>query len=187
LKIFAAAILSPWVLLLILLGFFWSAIRSIYSFFTSKTKYMQTLSSHLYFQNLANNTSALTELVDSAEGEECKEIMLAYYILYLERNRDFTQTELDRRTEQWLRTEFGLDTDFDVADAVSKLADKELLVRRPPKDMATPAANSVPKVFDLPSALRRVDAALDDCYTYNGDRSPDQDRLADGDWPPYGP
>ena len=186
LKLFTAAILSPWVLLLILLGFFWSAIRSIYSFFSSKTKYMQTLSSTLYFQNLANNTSVLTGLVDCAEAEECKEILLAYYVLYAERDRDFTQAALDRRVEQWLLSEFGLDANFEVSDALCKLADKELLVRRPPMDAAASAEHSVLKVFDLPSALRRIDAALDECYTYNGDRSPEQDRLADEQWPPFG-
>ena len=75
LKAFTAAILSPWVMLLILSGFLWSAIRSVYSFFSSKTKYMQALSSNLYFQNFANNTSALTQLVDYAETEECKELL----------------------------------------------------------------------------------------------------------------
>jgi hypothetical protein len=186
LKVFTAAILSPWVMLLILAGFLWSAIRSIYSFFSSKTKYMQALSSNLYFQNFANNTSALTQLVDYAETEECKELLLAYYILYLERNRDFTQEELDDRVEQWLRTEFGLDADFEVVDAVRKLVDKELLVCRSPKSTTSSITDLVLKVFDLPSALRRIDAALDACYAYNGERSPEQDRLADGDWPPYG-
>lgn len=186
-KIFTAAILSSWALVLILLGFLWSAVRSFHSFMSSKTKYMQALSSNLYFQNLANNIGAVTQLIDCAEAEECKELLLAYYILYLERNRDFTQEALDRRVEQWLQTEFGLDIDFEVSDAVRKLAEKQLLVRRPLPGDSTAAGPCALKVFDLPSALRRIDAAIDEYYTYNGDRLPEDDRVADQNGPPYPP
>jgi hypothetical protein len=43
------------------------------------------------------------------------------------------------------------------------------------------------KVFDLPSALRRIDAAIDAYYTYNGDRRPEEDRVADQNEPPFPP
>jgi hypothetical protein len=183
-KVFTATILSPWLLLLVLAGFSVAATRGILSFLSSKTKYMQALSSSLYFQNLANNTSALAHLVDSAEAEECKELLLAYYILYVERDCNFTQEQLDRRVEQWLRTEFDLDVDFEVSDAVRKLFDKQLLVRRP-APRGTLAGDGILKVYDLPSTLRRLDAVWDAYYSYNGARSPDQDRLADVDWPVF--
>ena len=182
-KMFTAAILSPWLLLLALSGFAGAAIRGIFSFLSSKTKYMQTLSSRLYFQNLANNASALAYLIDAAEAEECKELLLAYYVLYVERNRDFTQEELDRRVEQWLKTEYALDVDFEVPDAVRKLVDKGLLVRRPPS--RSTSTGDVLKVYDLPSALRRLDAVWDDYFSFNGALAPDGDRVADADWPPY--
>ena len=134
LKSFTAAILSPWVLLLILLGFFWSAIRSIYSFFSSKTKYMQTLSSNSVLpeprqqHRRADGTGRLRR-----GGGVQRALCWPTTSCTSERNRDFTQAELDHRVEQWLLSEFGLDADFDVSDAVRKLADKELLVRRPPR------------------------------------------------------
>ncbi len=158
-KVITATIFSPWLLLLVTFGFTVAAIRGIFSFLASKTKYMQALSSSLYFQNLANNFSALAHLVDSAEAEQCKEVLLAYYILYLERDRDLTRGELDRRVEEWLRTEFGLEVDFAVRDAVRKLAEMDLLVHGPASASGAPAHEGVLKVCDLPTALGRLDAA----------------------------
>ena len=184
-KVFSATILSPWLLLLVLSGFIGAAIRGVFGFLARKTKYMQTLSSNLYFQNLANNTSALVHLIDSAEAEECKELLLAYYILYMERRDDYTQNELDRRMEQWLRTEFGLDVDLEVSDAVRKLVEKNLLVRRPSPAAGSAATDGVLKVYDLPSSLRRLDAVWDAYFFNNGAQLPEQDRLADANWPAY--
>lgn len=184
-KVFTATMLSPWLLLLVMSSFIGAAIRGLFGFLSRKTKYMHVLSSNLYFQNLANNTSALAHLVDSAEAEECKELLLAYYILYVERRHDYTQDELDRRVEQWLRTEFGLDVDLEVSDAVRKLAEKDLLVRCTSSASGSAAADGVLKVYDLPSTLRRLDAVWDAYYSYEGVQLPEQDHLADADWPAY--
>ena len=184
-KAVAAAIFSPWVFLLILTGFIGAIIRGVFSFFSNKTRYMQALSTSLYFQNLANNSSALAYLVDAAEAEECKELLLAYYLLYAERDRDYTQEGLDRRVQQWLQAEFGLKVDFEVPEAVQELLDKRLLVRRPAAETGSPNVAGVLKVYDLPSALRRLDEVWDNYSSYGQTRSPIQDRLAEGNWPPY--
>ena len=183
-KVFAAAI-SPWVFLLVLSGFIGAIIRGVFSFFSNKTRYMQALSTSLYFQNLANNSSALAYLVDAAEAEECKELLLAYYLLYVERDHDYTQEGLDRRVQQWLQAEFGLKVDFEVPEAVQELLDKRLLVRRPPAGEGSPNSASVLKVYDLPSALRRLDEVWDNYSSYSRTRSSHQDRLADVNWPAY--
>jgi hypothetical protein len=182
-KVFTATILSPWLILFALSGFVGAAIRGLFGFLSRKTKYLHTLSSNLYFQNLANNSSVLAHLIDSAEIEECKELLLAYYILYVERRQDYTQDDLDRRAEQWLRAEFGLDSDVEAADAVRKLAEKDLLVRRRSSEPELAAADSVLKVYDLPSALRRLDAAWDTLFPFRRLQSAEQDRLADADLP----
>jgi hypothetical protein len=200
-KIFTATVLSPWLLLFVMSGFVGAAIRGLFGFLSSKTKYMQTLSSNLYFQNLANNLSALAHLTDCAEAEEYKELLLAYYILYVERGRDYTQEQLDRRVEQWLHAEFGLHVDWDVSEVVRKLAEKNLLVRRDSSDCClsenghipldaslasaspSPSPAAILKVYDLPSSLRRLDAVWDAYYDYNGKRPPGHDRVADAQWP----
>ncbi len=167
-KLFTAAIISPLVLLVIVAGFVGAFFKGVFSFLTSKTKYMQTLSSSLYYKNLANNVSALTRLVDTAEAEEIKELLLAYYILYSERGAGYTMEELDARVEAWLRENFQLpNVDFEMADAVRKLIDKELIeVCEETAPDGTP--RRVLKALDLEVALDRLDRWWDEYFSPNG-------------------
>ena len=131
-KFWTAAVLSPWLLLAVGFGFGGTCVKGVTDFVASKTRYIHKLTTNLYFQNLANNSSMLAHVIDSAEAEECKELLLAYFLLYTERNRDYTREQLDRRAEQWLAAEFGVTVDFDISAAVQKLVDKDLVVERRP-------------------------------------------------------
>ena len=183
-KFWTAAVLSPWVLLVVACGFAGTCVNGVTKFVASKTRYIQKLTTSLYFQNLANNSSMLAHVIDAAEAEQCKELLLAYFLLYVERDRDFTQVQLDRRAEQWLATEFGVTVDFDISSAVQKLIDKKLVVLQLRTSASTPST-PVLKVYDLPSSLHRLDEAWEDCFE-DGEISPNGDhRLADANWPPF--
>ena len=190
-KLVMAAAFHVWLFVIVFGGCLMALAKGVFGFMSSKTKYMETLSSHLYFQNLANNVSVLTRLVDAAEAEEAKELLLAYFILYVERDRDYTVEELDRRVEEWLWDQFALDVDFEVADAVRKLVEKELIVERPAAaggasgEPGTALPRPILKVCDLPTALRRLDESWDNYFSASSDWDAADDRLADGDWPPY--
>jgi len=202
LKLVMAAAFSTLLFAIVLAGCIGAFVKGVFSFLSSKTKYMQTLSSSLYFQNLANNVSALTRLVDAAEAEEAKEMLLAYFILYTERDRDYTMEELDRRVEEWLFEEFDERVDFEVDDAVRKLVEKDLMVERivgpsaateagtsdaeksTTSDSPQPAPRRVLKVYDLTTTLRRLDEWWDNYFMANNNGDPANDRLADGNWPP---
>ena len=184
-KFWTAAILSPWVLLVVGCGFAGACVNGVTNFVASKTRYIQKLTTNLYFQNLANNSSMLAHVIDSAEAEQCKELLLAYFLLYVERNRDFTRGQLDRRAEQWLAAEFGVTVDFDISAAVQKLTDKELVVQQQRPTPAAAAQDAVLKVYDLPSSLRRLDEAWEDCFEDGEIAVGSEHRLADGDWPPF--
>ncbi|MGA2033601.1 MAG: DUF3754 domain-containing protein [Thermoguttaceae bacterium] len=199
-KAFTAILLEP-VLFAIMLGTFLTAVvRALVNYTTSKHRYLQALSANLYFQNLANNASVLTQLVDSAETEETKEMLLAYFILYVERDRDYTIEALGRRVSRWVAERFGRELDFEVREAVRRLTEKGLVAervfeerRRPPDPLAgveTAASDPPPrclhvlKVYDLPSALRRLDKAWDGLYPCSDSQPGVDDRLAQGDCPP---
>jgi len=178
-KIFTAAFLSPFLFALVLTGFVTATVKASLSFFAHKTKYLQRLTSNLYFQNLANNRSAIALLAASAEAEEVKEILLAYYILYVERHRDYTLQELDHRVEAWLRERLGGNVDFEVGDAVQKLIDKGLVVLREEGE------RKILKVYDLPTALARLDQAWDDCYQAPRPQGAAADHVADREHHPH--
>ena len=85
-----------------------------------KLKFMKTLADNLYYKNLDNNAGVLHHLVDSAEEEECKEAILAYYFLLIN-NKPMTSEELDERIERWFAKKFTFEIDFEIDDALAKL------------------------------------------------------------------
>lgn len=164
LKAFSAAVLSPWVFLVVMGSLILAMLKGIFSFAASKTKYLQTLSSSLYFQNLANNSSALALLAETAEAEEVKDVMLAYFFLDLERDCNYPPALLDRRIERWLYEQFGLVLDFDVSDALRKLREHELLE---PGHDGTNAEASL-HAISLAAALERLSDHWIDSNPANG-------------------
>ena len=62
-------------------------------------KYLKNLTTSLYFQNLDNNSGVFKYLLDDAEEEECKEIILAYYFLLNEKDQNHDEKSLDVRIE----------------------------------------------------------------------------------------
>jgi hypothetical protein len=182
-KAWTAAVLSPWVLAVVGAGFAGACVNGVTNFVASKTRYIQKLTASLYFQNLANNQSMLAHVIDSAECEQCKELLLAYFLLYVERGRDFNREQLDRRAEQWMCQHFGVSVDFDISGAVRTLIDKELVAEVCHSGPAASACGAVLKVYDLPSALHRLDEAWDECLENGACPAGGEQRLADAAWP----
>ncbi|NJL57840.1 DUF3754 domain-containing protein, partial [bacterium] len=66
-----------------------------------KIKFQKDVTDTLFFRNIASNASAFSTLIDFAEEEETKEILLVYYHL-LTSDRPLTPEELDDRIEIWM-------------------------------------------------------------------------------------
>lgn len=107
-------------------GFFIFALKSFLGYKNTIEKYLKTLTSNLYFQNLDNNSGVLTCLLDEAEEQECKEILLAYYFLLTEPGIH-SQKSLDERIEEYFAGALSVECDFEVDDALRKLKDLGLL------------------------------------------------------------
>lgn len=85
-----------------------------------KMRFMKALADNLYFKNLDNNSGVFHHLIDSAEEEECKEAILAYYFLLVQ-GTSMTSEQLDEKIEQWFGEQFDFQIDFEIADALAKL------------------------------------------------------------------
>ena len=97
--------------------------KSITSYFRTKQKYRFGLTRNLMTRNLDNNTGVLYRLFNEAEEQELCESILAYYFLWRLRVNDAISTnELDYRVELFMERTTGYDIDFDVDDALAKLA-----------------------------------------------------------------
>ena len=97
--------------------------KSVMSYIRTKQKYRFGLTKNLMTKNLDNNTGVLYRLFNEAEEQELCETILAYYFLWrLRLNDAISSDELDRRVELFLLRTTGYDIDFDVDDALAKLA-----------------------------------------------------------------
>ena len=98
-------------------GYLW---KQFDNFKNRKLRFMQTLTQNLYFKNLDNNAGVFHRLADDAEEEECKEAILAYYFLLVNKN-PMSRTELDQTIETWLQEKWHCTIDFEISDALNKL------------------------------------------------------------------
>jgi hypothetical protein len=75
----------------------------------------------VFFRILAANRSVVDVLVDEAASEETKEVILAYYHMRVQET-PVTAASLDEHVEAWFVEKTGRPIDFDVTDALAKLA-----------------------------------------------------------------
>lgn len=81
---------------------------------------------HLYFQNLANNASALQMLAVSIAQEEFKEALLAYVFCHAAQDAPRDEQGLDRAIEHYIHKRFDARVDFDCSDALESLTRLDL-------------------------------------------------------------
>ncbi len=116
----------------------------------------QALSDNLYFKNLDNNAGVFYHLIDTAEEEEFKEAVLAYYFLLTAKD-PMTKKELDHRIENWLAEKWDCHIDFEIGDAVNKLQRLNLIQQD---------AEILQSVL-LSEAKQQLDTIWDNFFTYN--------------------
>lgn len=119
-----------------------------------KLKYRQQLADNIYFKNINNDAGVFESLIGAAEDQETKEALLAY--VFLAKGPVATAHELDLRIEAWLKQTFGLDIDFEVSDALSKLERLGLLTHEDGK-IGTLAVRE---------GLARLDTLWDQLYDF---------------------
>ena len=93
--------------------------RQIGRYKYKKIQFLQALADNLFFRNLDNNAGAFHRVLDDAQEEDIKETVLAYRFLLI---GPATEAELDQRIEQWFVQRLQTTLDFEVDDALAKLA-----------------------------------------------------------------
>jgi hypothetical protein len=99
-------------------GYLW---RQFSNFRNRKIRFLKVLADNLYFKKLDTNAGVFHRLIDAAEEEECKEALIGYYFLHAAKG-PVTAADLDRRIEAWFREKWNCTLDFEVEDALKKLA-----------------------------------------------------------------
>lgn len=96
--------------------------RSFFGYLSTRQRYQLNLTRSLYYQNLDNNAGVLFRMLDEAHEQECRETLLAYWMLW-QRGGDagLDAGRLDQTVEALLRERLGLQVDFEIQDALDKL------------------------------------------------------------------
>lgn len=139
-------------------GFVGYGVRSFYGYLQTKDRYQLNLTRSLYYQNLDNNAGVLFRLLDEAEEQEFREILLAYSLLLREGKLGLTSDQLDEVVQSWLKERAGIDVDFEVDDAMEKLARMKL---------ATLTASGRWIASPIEDSLKALDHAWDHYFEYH--------------------
>ncbi len=104
--------------MLVTLGGF--AFKQYNSYKNKQIKFQKNVTETLFFRNLAINVGVFQSLIDAAEEEECKEIILVYYHL-LTNQEAMTPAQLDDAIEEWMDQKFNTTIDFDIKGPLGNL------------------------------------------------------------------
>ena len=124
-KALFASIVSPFALGGLIIAPISAGVNSFFGYTRARQKHLHGMIYRLYYLTLANNASVITRLIDSAEDEEYKEAMLAYFFLWRAQSSDdacpWNEERLDVAIETFLKEKTGIELDFEVTDAFEKL------------------------------------------------------------------
>jgi hypothetical protein len=150
------------------------AVRQYSSYKSKQLKFQKSVTETLFFQNIASNGGVFQAVIDSAEEEECKEIILVYYHL-LTSNEYLTPEQLDNQIEKWMDEKFGTKIDFDINGPLRNLEgirgkiakDASSSSARPDIPLLTKDARGNCHILSLDDALAVLDYVWDTAFLYS--------------------
>ncbi len=141
------------------------AVKQYTSYKNKRLKFLKQVTDTLFFKNLVTNRGVLYTLVDAAEEEECKEIILVYYHL-LTAERPLTSIQLDDRIETWMDTKFQTRIDFDIQKTLKNLAALHAPMQGQTRSLLTVDAQGVCHVPPIDEAKTIIDHVWDNIFQY---------------------
>lgn len=149
------------------------AVKQYTSYKNKQIQFQKNVTDTLFFRNLANNMGVFHSLIDIAEEEECKEIILVYYHL-LTRNGGLTKEKLDDAIENWMDKKFGTKIDFDINGPLRNLEEiRGKIVNEGAEEANAPEAallsydsDGCCQVLPLDDAKELIDYVWDNAFLY---------------------
>ena len=134
----------------LLVPLFGYAYKQYYGYQSTRTACNLRLTQSLYYQNLDNNAGVFFHLLDEAEEQECREVLLAYfYLWHIAGPEGWTAAALDDFIEADLQRRAGLKVDFEIGDALDKLQRLGLVHRQGERFVAVAIAEALEKVDSM--------------------------------------
>ena len=130
-------------------------------------KFLKEVSEQLFFRNLATNRSVFHRLIDSAEEEESKEMLLVLFHMLANPDKQFTRESLDEHVEKWMKDHFGAAVDFDIDGPIGNLS----RLKGPACDGSEVSLLSIDggilKTVPLADAKHVIDHLWDNAFQFN--------------------
>jgi hypothetical protein len=150
------------------------AFKQYTSYKSKQIKFQKNVTETLFFRNLASNVRVFQSLIDAAEEEECKEIILVFYHL-LTSNTLLTSEQLDNRIEVWMDEKFGTQIDFDIHGPLHNLEvirgkiaqDGSESTNTPDISLLTRDSHGYCHLLSLDDALSVIDYIWDRAFLYS--------------------
>ena len=143
------------------------AFRQWSSYRKKQLKFLKDVGEQLFFRNLATNRSVFSRLIESAEEEESKEMILVLYHLLKHADSTRTKKQLDQEIESWMKDNFETVIDFDIEGPIKFLSKLKLnnsdgtqsaVIERTDSDHL--------KVTSLNEAKRIIDGLWDNAFHF---------------------
>ena len=131
-------------------------------------KFQKSVTDTLFFRNLDSNAGVFNALIDAAEEEETKEIILVYYHL-LTQPQPLTAAELDDHIETWMGETFGTKIDFDINGPLQNLEKIKGKISEDGPDQPLLRRNEAGhlQLLSLAESKRVIDRVWDDLFEYS--------------------
>lgn len=150
------------------------AFKQYTSYKSKQIKFQKNVTETLFFRNLASNVRVFQSLIDAAEEEECKEIILVFYHL-LTSKTPLTPEQLDNRIEVWMDEKFGTQIDFDIHGPLHNLEvirgkivqDGSGSMNTPDVAILTRDSQGYCHLLSLDDALAVIDYVWDKAFLYS--------------------
>lgn len=140
------------------------------SYQSKQIKFQKSLTDTLFFRMLDVNAGVFQALIDSAEEEETKEIILVYYHLLTSR-RPLTAEQLDDQIESWMEDKFGARIDFDINGPLQNLEKirGKTEVDSSPVPLLRRGDDQTLHLLSLAESKRVIDYVWDNLFGYNSE------------------
>ncbi|AFZ20545.1 TMEM143 family protein [Allocoleopsis franciscana] len=149
------------------------AFKQYTNYKSKQIKFQKNVTETLFFRNLASNVRVFQSLIDAAEEEECKEIILVFYHL-LTSQTPLTPEQLDNRIEAWMDEKFGTQIDFDIHGPLhnlevirGKIAQDGSSTNTPDIAILTRDSQGYCHLLSLDEALAVIDYIWDKAFLYS--------------------
>ncbi|MFL2479304.1 MAG: DUF3754 domain-containing protein [Verrucomicrobiales bacterium] len=110
-------------------GIIYYIIKGFLSYKKTQDKYQLNLTRNLYFQNLDNNSGVLLRILNEAELQDYRELVIAYYVLWRFGKAGMRAKQIDDIAEHQLFETINQKIDFEVDDALEKLESIKLIYK----------------------------------------------------------